>query len=180
MRRKLQDRGGDDEVSQKGLLGRPAATAAPLSSVAIVSFKSKYIAVAVVAAVVVAVAVGFVLVLENRSQHSVLLDSAAADARGRVLGELNLRASEVALRVADRVDAPMLTGDIAAISAQIELFKSDPTLLGVIVRDVSGRELYAWRRAGDHPGTITRSTITSAEGVYFIISLAPGTYRVVE
>ena len=52
--------------------------------VAAVSFKSKYIAVAVTAAIALALAVGFVLVVENRMQHAALLDSTATDARARV------------------------------------------------------------------------------------------------
>jgi diguanylate cyclase (GGDEF)-like protein/PAS domain S-box-containing protein len=152
--------GWDDEVSDECPPGCPAATAAPLNFVAVVSFKSKYIAVAVIAAVVVSLVVGFVLVLENRSQHTVLLNSAAADSRQRVLGELTLRATEVAQRVAERVDTSLLTGDREAISAGMENFKRDPTVLGLIVRDVTGRELFAWRRGGEHPGNLTRSTST--------------------
>jgi len=127
---------------------------------AAVSFKSKYIAVAVIAAVVVSLAVGSVLVLENRSQHTALLDSAAADARERVLGELTLRADEVARRVAERIDAAVLAGDRAAISAQLETLKRDPTLLGIVVRDTTGRELFAWRRSGQVTGNLTRSATT--------------------
>jgi len=120
--------------------------------VTIVSFKSKYIAVAVIGAVVVSLAVGFVLVFENRSQHAALLDTAAADARSRVLGELTLRASELARHVSERVDDGVLRGDRDAVIAQLEVFKRDNTLLGVVVRNTAGRELYAWRRAGDAAG----------------------------
>ena len=63
--------------------------------VAAVSFKRKYIAVAVIAAVALSLAVGFIMVLENRAQHAALLDSAAADARQRVASELGLRAAEL-------------------------------------------------------------------------------------
>ena len=69
----------------------------------IASFKSKYIAVAVVAAIAVSLAVGSVMVYENRSQHAALLDTAAADARNRVLGELTLRAADIARHVSERV-----------------------------------------------------------------------------
>ncbi len=127
---------------------------------AIVSFKSKYIAVAIVAAVVVSLAVGFVLVLENRSQHTALLDTASADARNRVSGELNLRTAETARRIAEQLAAPLLTGDRAGINSRLENFKRDPTLLGIVVRDVGARELYAWRRGGEQAGSITRSTTT--------------------
>jgi len=129
--------------------------------VAIVSFKSKYIAVAVIAAVVVSLAVAFVLVLENRAQHVALLNSAAADARARVTGELTLRTTETAQRIAEQIEAPLLTGDRAAINARLENFKRDDTLLGVVVRDVGGRELYAWRRAGELGGALTRSSVTT-------------------
>src|SRR5688500_1860453 len=71
-------------------------------TVAIVSFKSKYIAVAVAAAIVVSLAVGSVMVYENRSQHSALLDTTSADSRARVLGELTLRAGELARHVSER------------------------------------------------------------------------------
>jgi len=127
---------------------------------AVVSFKSKYIAVAVIAAIVVSLAVGSVLVLENRAQHNALLDSAAADARERVLGELTLRADEIARRVAERVDDAVLAGDRAAIGAQLETLKRDPTLLGILVRDTAGRELFAWHRNGQVLGNLTRSATT--------------------
>jgi len=127
---------------------------------AAVSFKSKYIAVAVIAAVAVALAVGFVLVLQNRAQHSALLDSAAADSRARIQRELSLRAAEIAQRIAERVNNDVLTGDHAAVDADVESFKGDNTLLGVLIRDVSGRELYTWRRASEPGGNLTRSTIT--------------------
>src|SRR4051812_26617769 len=127
---------------------------------AAVSFKSKYIAVAVITALVVSVAVGSVLALENRSQHNALLDSAAADSRERVLGELALRADEIARRVSERVDAAVLAGDRAAIGAQLETLKRDPTLLGVVVRDTAGRELFAWRRNAPLTGNLTRSATT--------------------
>jgi diguanylate cyclase (GGDEF)-like protein/PAS domain S-box-containing protein len=139
--------------------------------VAIVSFKSKYIAVAVVAAVVIALAVGSVLILANRSQHAALLDSAANDARERVSGELNLRTVATAQRIAEQVDAPLLTGDRAALSTRLEVFKRDPTLLGVVVRDIAGRELYTWRRGGDQAGTITRSIVTPVRAS---VELRPG------
>jgi diguanylate cyclase (GGDEF)-like protein/PAS domain S-box-containing protein len=129
--------------------------------VAVVTFRSKYIAVAVVAAVVVSFAVGFVLVVGNRAQHVALLDSAAADSRERVIGELNLRTAATAQRIAESVDEPLQTGDRAKISANLETFRRDPTLLGVVVRDAGGRELYSWRRGGDATGAITRSTVTS-------------------
>ena len=58
----------------------------------IVSFKSKYIALAVIAAVVVSLAVGSVMIYEDRAQHAALLDTATANSRDRVLGELTLRA----------------------------------------------------------------------------------------
>jgi diguanylate cyclase (GGDEF)-like protein/PAS domain S-box-containing protein len=128
--------------------------------VAVVSFRSKYISVAVIAAVVVSLAVGFVLVLENRTQHAALLDTTAADARQRVLAELALRSTETAQRISERIDAAVLVGNRDAIRSQVEDFKRDVTLLGVVVRDVSGRELYAWRRAGEVPGNITRSATT--------------------
>jgi len=128
---------------------------------AAVSFKSKYIAVAVITAVVVSLAVGSVLVLQNRSQHALLLDSAAADSRQRVQGELSLRASEIAQRIADRVHNEVLTGERAAISSDLETFKGDATLLGVLIRDVAGRELYVWRRPGDRSGSITRGSIAA-------------------
>ncbi len=127
---------------------------------AVVSFRSKYIAVAVIAAVVVSLAVGFVLVLENRGQHAALLDSATADARQRVLGELSLRSAEIARRVAERIDDAALLASRETISAQLEDFKRDATLLGVVVRDVSGRVLYSWRRPGSNAGSMTRSAVT--------------------
>ena len=79
--------------------------------VSIVSFKTKYIAVAVGAAIAVSLAVGSVMVYENRSQHAALLETASADARGRVLGELTLRAGEVARHVSDRVSEAVLRDD---------------------------------------------------------------------
>ena len=127
---------------------------------AVVSFRSKYIAVAVVAAILVSVAVGFVLILEIQAQHAALLKTANSDARQRVLGELKLRATEVAQRVSDRVDDAVLLANRADIGSAVEGFKLDTTLLGVVIRDVTGRELYAWRRNGSIAGSITSSAIT--------------------
>jgi diguanylate cyclase (GGDEF)-like protein/PAS domain S-box-containing protein len=125
--------------------------------VAIVSFRSKYIVVAVAAAVVVSLAVGSVLVLENRTQHAALLNTTSVDARDRVLRELTLRSSELARRVAERVDDAVLLSNREEIAAELEDFKRDVTLLGVVVRDSGGNELYAWRRPGNVAGSMARS-----------------------
>ena len=127
--------------------------------VTIVSFKSKYIAVAVAAAIAVSLAVGGVMVYENRAQHAALLDTAAADARNRVLGELTLRAGELARHVSERVADGVLRNDRDLIKNEIETFTRDDTLLGVMLRDTAGNELYSWRRPGDNSGGITRSAI---------------------
>ena len=114
-----------------------------------VSFKSKYIAVAILAALLVSLAVGAVMVYENRSQHVALLDSAAADARDRVLGELTLRAGDMARHVSERVGESMLRGDRAAIVNALETFKRDDTFMGVVLRDAAGHPVYTWRRPRD-------------------------------
>jgi diguanylate cyclase (GGDEF)-like protein/PAS domain S-box-containing protein len=126
---------------------------------AAVSFKSKYIAVAVVAAVVLSLAVGFVLVLENRVQHSELLDSAAADASNRISAELSLRAAEVSQRAAERSADAVLSGDRAAIAVALDDLRRDATLLGIVVRGVGGQELYAWRSSVEVNNAIVRSAI---------------------
>ena len=125
----------------------------------IASFRSKYIAVAVAAAIAVSLAVGAVMVYENGSQHSALLDTAAADTRNRVQGELSLRASALARHASERVADGVLRNDRDLITSEMESFKRDDTLLGVILRDSAGRELYTWRRKGDFSGRITRSAI---------------------
>jgi diguanylate cyclase (GGDEF)-like protein/PAS domain S-box-containing protein len=140
--------------------------------VTIASFKSKYIAVAVAAAIAVALAVGSVLVYENRSQHAALLDSASADSRNRVQGELTLRAGELARHVSDRVSDGLLRNDRDLLATEVQDFTRDDTVLGVVVRDASGNEVYAWRRAGETgPGEITRSSIMP---VRTSIESAPG------
>jgi diguanylate cyclase (GGDEF)-like protein/PAS domain S-box-containing protein len=127
--------------------------------VTIATFKSKYIAVAVAAAIAVALAAGAVMVYENGSQHSALLDTATADASNRVQGELALRAGELARHVAERVADGVQQNDRSLITSEIESFKREETLLGVVLRDSGGNELYAWRRPGDNSGGITRSAI---------------------
>ncbi|HET7810754.1 MAG TPA: EAL domain-containing protein [Steroidobacteraceae bacterium] len=124
---------------------------------AVVSFRSKYIVVAVVAAIVVSLAVGSVLVLENRSQHAALLHTATADARDRVLRELTLRSNELAQRLAERVDDAVLMSNREDIATRLEDFKRDATLLGMVVRDAGGNQLYAWRRPGNVGDSMTRS-----------------------
>ena len=125
----------------------------------IATFKSKYIAVAVAAAIAVSLAVGAVMVYENSAQHAALLDTAAADTRNRVLGELNLRAGELARHVAERVADGVLRNDRDLIANQIASFQRDETLLGVVLRDSAGTELYAWRRSDGKAGGIRRSVI---------------------
>ena len=125
----------------------------------IASFKSKYIAVAVGAAIAVSLAVGAVMVYENSSQHAALLDTATVDSRNRVLGELTLRASDLARHVSERAADGLLRNDRELITREIESFKRDDTLLGVVLRDTAGNEVYSWRRAGDRSGGITRSAI---------------------
>jgi diguanylate cyclase (GGDEF)-like protein/PAS domain S-box-containing protein len=127
--------------------------------VPITSFKSKYISVAVVAAIIVSGAVGSVMVYENRAQHAALLDMATADARQRVEGELSLRAGDLARHIADRISGSMLTGDRDRVRADMEVFQRDETLLAVTLRDPAGTEIYSWRRAGEYTDAITRSTI---------------------
>jgi diguanylate cyclase (GGDEF)-like protein/PAS domain S-box-containing protein len=125
--------------------------------VTIASFKNKYIAVAVIAAVAVALAVAAVLVLENRSQHLTLVEVSAADASKRVGGELALRANDFARHVAERVADDVLRGDREAIVAKINPFKTEPTFLGVVLRDTAGSEIYAWNRTPEtSAGTIIR------------------------
>jgi hypothetical protein len=103
--------------------------------VSIVSFKTKYIAVAVAAAIAVSLAVGSVMVYENRSQHAALLETASADARARVLGELTLRADEVARHISDRVSDAVLRDDLQMLNTEIERFTRDDTMLSVVLRD---------------------------------------------
>jgi diguanylate cyclase (GGDEF)-like protein/PAS domain S-box-containing protein len=126
--------------------------------VSIVSFKSKYIAVAVAAAIAVSLALGSVMVYENREQHAALLDTASADARDRVLGELNLRAGELARHISERVADAVSRKDREQIAAQIETFTRDSTLLSVSLRDTAGTEIFSWRRSGDDAVGIKRSS----------------------
>jgi diguanylate cyclase (GGDEF)-like protein/PAS domain S-box-containing protein len=139
--------------------------------VAAVSFKSKYIAVAVTAAIALALAVGFVLVVENRMQHAALLDSTATDARARVARELALRAEEISRHAASQIDQSVRLGDRAAIAAELESFKGDGTVLGIVVRSLSGNALYSWRRSDDIGGAITRSVIAPIRAN---VQLTPG------
>jgi diguanylate cyclase (GGDEF)-like protein/PAS domain S-box-containing protein len=125
--------------------------------VSIVSFKTKYIAVAVAAAIAVSLAVGSVMVYENRSQHAALLETASADARARVLGELTLRADEVARHISDRVSDAVLRDDLQSLNTQIEPFTRDDTMLSLVLRDTAGNEIYSWRRKADDDAGITRS-----------------------
>jgi diguanylate cyclase (GGDEF)-like protein/PAS domain S-box-containing protein len=127
--------------------------------VSIVSFKSKYITVAVIAAILVALAVASVMIYENRAQHSTLIRTAAADSRDRILGELTLRAGDVAQHLADTVAEAVLEGDVERIRNQAQFFQRDDTLLGIVLRGTGGEELYVWRRDSDVSGLITRSAI---------------------
>ena len=122
-----------------------------------ISFKSKYIAVAVAAAVLVSLAAGSVMVYENRAQHAQLVDSASVDARNRVTGELALRAGDVARHIADRVGDDMLANNRDAIQAEIQRFQVEETLLSVSLRDTAGTQIYNWQRSGDTSGRITRN-----------------------
>ena len=62
--------------------------------------------------------------------------------------------------MSERVADGVLRNDRELITNEIESFKRDDTLLGVVLRDTAGNELYAWRRPGDNSGGITRSAIT--------------------
>ena len=135
------------------------ATNRTAATVTIVSFKSKYIAVAVVAAILVSLAVASVMIFENRAQHAALLETATADARSRVRNELSLRAGDVARHLADRVAEGVLHDDRERIRLEAELQQRDETLLGVVLRNTAGVELYSWRRATDNRGLLTRSAI---------------------
>jgi diguanylate cyclase (GGDEF)-like protein/PAS domain S-box-containing protein len=128
-------------------------------SVSIVSFKSKYIAVAVAAAIAVSLAVGSVMVYENRAQHAALHDTASADARNRVIGELTLRAGEVARHVSDRVSDAVLRDDRELMAREVERFTRDDTVLGVSVRNTAGNEIYTWRRKSGDAAEIIREAI---------------------
>jgi diguanylate cyclase (GGDEF)-like protein/PAS domain S-box-containing protein len=139
--------------------------------VSIVSFKSKYIAVAVAAAIAVSLAVGSVMVYETREQHAALLDTASVDARDRVLGELTLRAGEVARHVSDQVSAGVVSNDRELVASEVEIFTRDDTVLGVLLRDTAGGEIYTWRRKADGEVGITRSATAP---VRTIVQTAPG------
>ncbi|MDF3020436.1 MAG: sensor-containing diguanylate cyclase/phosphodiesterase [Steroidobacteraceae bacterium] len=125
----------------------------------IASFKSKYITVAVIAAILVALAVASVMIFENRSQHSTLINTASSNARDRVVGELTLRARDLAAHLAESVADGVVQGDPELVRAEAQRFQRDETLLGVVVRNTGGEELYAWRRNSDIDGLITRSAI---------------------
>src|SRR5689334_2351885 len=99
------------------------------------------------------------MIYENRSQHTALIDTASADARDRVLGELTLRAGDVAQHLADSVADGVMNGDLERVRASAQLFQRDDTLLGIVLRGTGGEELYAWRRNSDVTGLITRSAI---------------------
>ena len=125
----------------------------------IASFKSKYITVAVIAAILVALAVASVMIFENRSQHSTLINTASSNARDRVVGELTLRARDLAAHLAESVADGVIQGDTELVRAEAQRFQRDETLLGVVVRNTGGEELYAWHRNSDIDGLITRSAI---------------------
>jgi diguanylate cyclase (GGDEF)-like protein/PAS domain S-box-containing protein len=139
--------------------------------VSIASFKSKYIAVAVASAIAVSLAVGSVMVYENRAQHAAMLDTASADARNRVLGELTLRAGELGRHIAERVAIGVLRNDRELVSSQVESFTRDDTLLGVVLRDTAGTEIYTWRSKADRNGSITRVAIMPVRAA---VQTAPG------
>ena len=42
----------------------------------------------------------------------------------------------------------------------MENFKGDGTILGLLVRDLAGNELFTWRRSGNVAGAITRSAVS--------------------
>jgi diguanylate cyclase (GGDEF)-like protein/PAS domain S-box-containing protein len=152
-------------------MGKIAPQTRTRDSVSIVSFKSKYIAVAVTAAIAIAIAGASILVYENRVQHETLLDSAFADARTRVLGELALRAGEVARRVADRVGGGVLRKDREYVAAEAESFTRDETVLSLVLRDTVGNEIYAWHRKDDSDRSITRSAVVPVRAG---VETAPG------
>lgn len=129
------------------------------------SFKAKYIAVAIAAAVTISLAVGAVMTYENHAQHDALLDTAAADSRNRVLGELTLRANDVARHVSERVADGVLRGERTQVINQLDSFKRDDTFMGVIVRDLAGKPIYSWRRPADGLDSITRSTIMPVRAI---------------
>jgi diguanylate cyclase (GGDEF)-like protein/PAS domain S-box-containing protein len=139
--------------------------------VSIVSFKSKYIAVAVTAAIAIAIAGASVMVYENRVQHVALLESAFADARSRVLGELTLRAADVARGVADRVGDGVLRNDREFVAAAVESFTRDETVLSLVLRNTVGDEIYAWHRKDDSDRQITRSATIPIRAA---VETAPG------
>ena len=125
----------------------------------IFSFKSKYIAVAISAAVLVSLAVASVMIFENRAQHSALLDSASADAHARVERELQLRANDLARHLAGLVSEGVLQGDRELVRAVGERLQRDDTLLGMTVRSIEGVEVYSWRRGSDQRGVIRQSAV---------------------
>jgi diguanylate cyclase (GGDEF)-like protein/PAS domain S-box-containing protein len=140
-------------------------------SVVTISFKAKYIAVAFVAAVLVSLTVGAVMVFENRVQHEALLDTAAADARARVVGELAVRSGELARHIAERMGDAVLKNDREQLRTQAAVFESDDTLNALILRDTGGRELYRWQRRDTPEGTITRKSV---EPVRAMVQAMPG------
>ena len=123
----------------------------------------------VIAAVVLSLAVGSVLVLENRMQHSALLDSAAADASNRISAELSLRATELSQRAAERIAEAVLSGDRAAVALELDDLRRDTTLLGIVVRGTGGQELYAWRSAVAVNGAIVGELFGAFEGLGYMI-----------
>ncbi len=140
---------------------------------AIISFRSKYIAVAVIAALVVSVATAGLMVYDNRLQHTALLDTAAADARSRVMGELTIRATDLARHISERAADATLRADREELRRQLASFQADDTLLSLTLRDTAGAQLYGWRRTAATNGAITRRT---AEPVRAQVETLPGIF----
>ena len=102
------------------------------------------------------------MVYENRSQHVGAARYAPPPIPATGCSVSSACApSELARHLSERVaEASPAQRSRSDQRPKSSTFKRDDTLLGVVLRDTAGDELYAWRRPGDDSGGITRSAIT--------------------
>jgi diguanylate cyclase (GGDEF)-like protein/PAS domain S-box-containing protein len=134
--------------------------------------KYRYIAFAILCAVVGCAALLALLIYQNQVDSSALGELAAADVRDQVATELRGRATAVARHAAEAALPGVLAHDRATLARDLAAFDADDTVDSLVIDSAAGEPLFTWRRAREFPAPGSAAPLI-AESVQPIRAMLP-------
>ena len=111
------------------------------------SLKQKFLLAAVVATLAGVAAIGAALWYQMHSDSGIVTGIASRESRVQINRELDARAETLARHVAESAAPALLRRDAAALTADLQPFLDDSSVLEIEVRDVEGNAQFNWTRA---------------------------------